>query len=102
VAHGTRLIFSPNTTTEAVRLSQAPVDDKLLGLLGPYHQHAISMFNTYSRGPTYRSLTDTGGGYNLEGAGLPHLTPGPSQPMVLHFPPNGSARSQVIIQYQLN
>jgi hypothetical protein len=24
-------------------------------------------------GPTERSLTDTGGGYNLEGAGLPHI-----------------------------
>jgi hypothetical protein len=30
------------------------------------------MFNTCSWGPTERSLTDTGGGYNLEGAGLPH------------------------------
>jgi hypothetical protein len=33
-------------TNEAVGLSQASVDDKLLGLLGPYHQHAIGMLNT--------------------------------------------------------
>jgi hypothetical protein len=38
-------------TNEAVGLSHASVDDKLLGLLGPYHQHAIGMFNTCSRGP---------------------------------------------------
>jgi hypothetical protein len=44
-------------------------------LLGPYHQHAIGTFNTCSRGPTHRSLTDTGRGYNLGGAGLPHTTP---------------------------
>jgi hypothetical protein len=38
----------------------------------------LSMFNTCSRGPTYLSLTDTGGGYNLGGAGFPHHTPCPS------------------------
>jgi hypothetical protein len=66
-----------------------------IGLLGPYHQHVISMFNTCSRGPTYRSLTDTGGGYNLGGAGLVHHTPQSSQPTVLHFPPKGLLRSQL-------
>jgi hypothetical protein len=39
------------------------------------HQYAIGTFNTCSRGPTYRSLTDTGGGYSLGGAGFPHTTP---------------------------
>jgi hypothetical protein len=96
VAHGTRLSFSPNTTIEAVRLSQAPIDGRLLGLLGPYHQHAIRIFNTCSWGLTHRSLTDIGGGYNLKGASLPYHTPRPSQPMVLHFPPKGSTWSQVI------
>jgi hypothetical protein len=67
-----------------------------IGLLGPYHQHVISIFNTCSRGLTHRSLTDTGGGYNLWGAGLPHHTPRPYQPTVLHFPPKGPAWSQVI------
>jgi hypothetical protein len=46
--------------------SQASISDRLLGLLGPYHQHAIDTFNTYSRVPTPRSLTDTGGGYHIE------------------------------------
>jgi hypothetical protein len=55
--------------------SQASINDRLLGLLGPYHQYAIGMFNTCSRGPTEPSLTDTGGGYNLRGAGFPRTTP---------------------------
>jgi hypothetical protein len=66
--------FSPKPTNEAVSLSEASVDDKLLGLLGPCHQHAIGTFNTYSRGPTHRSLITTCEGYNLEGAGFPHTT----------------------------
>jgi hypothetical protein len=49
-----------------------PVDNWLLGLLDPYHRYAIGTFNTCSRGPTERSLIDTGGSYNLRGAGLPH------------------------------
>jgi hypothetical protein len=36
-------------------------------------------------GPTHQSLTDTGGGYNLGGAGFPHHTPRPSQPAVSTF-----------------
>jgi hypothetical protein len=44
----------------------------LIGLPGSYHRHAIGTFNTCSRGPTERSLIDTGGGYNLGGAVLPH------------------------------
>jgi hypothetical protein len=62
------------------------VDNWLLGLPGPYHRHAISMFNTCSWGPTERSLIDTGGGYNLGGAGLPH-THSPTFPTSCsHFP----------------
>jgi hypothetical protein len=57
-----------------------------IGLLCPYLQHVISMFNTWSRGSTYRSLTDTGRDYNLEGAGFRHHSPRPSQPTVLRFP----------------
>jgi hypothetical protein len=51
----------------------------------PIYQHAISTFNTCSREPTHRSLTDTGGGYSLVGAGFPHHTPRPSQPVVSVF-----------------
>jgi hypothetical protein len=66
VVCGTRLSFSPNTTIEAVRLSQVPVGGRLLGLPDPYHQHAIGTFNTCSRVPTPQSLTDAGGGYHIE------------------------------------
>jgi hypothetical protein len=70
----------------AVGKSQAPVDNRLLGLPDPYHRHVIGTFNTYSRGPTERSLIDTGGGYNLGGAGLPH-THSPTFPTNCpHFP----------------
>jgi hypothetical protein len=44
VARRTHLVFSPTTAIEVVVLSQAPVDGPLLGLLGPYHRHVISMF----------------------------------------------------------
>jgi hypothetical protein len=54
-------------------------------LTGPYHRHAIDMFNTCSRGPFERSLIDTGRGYNLGGAGLPGTTPRPSQPVISPF-----------------
>jgi hypothetical protein len=66
--------------------SQTSVDGRLLGLPGPYHRHAIGTFNTCSRGPTHRSLTDTGGGYNLGGVDLP-CTHSPTFPTsCLHFP----------------
>jgi hypothetical protein len=68
----------------------------IIGLLGTYHQHVISTFNTYSRGPIHRSLTDTGGGGNPGGADFPHLNPQPSQPTDLHIPPKSPARYQVI------
>jgi hypothetical protein len=54
----------PLSTKEVVGLSQASVDSRLLGLSGLYLRHAIGTFNTCSCGPTHRSLTDTGGGYN--------------------------------------
>jgi hypothetical protein len=52
--------------------SQTSINSRLLGLSGPYHRHTIGTFNTCSWGPTEWYLIDTGGGYNLEGAGLPH------------------------------
>jgi hypothetical protein len=60
------LSISPKTAIEAVGLSQAPVDDRLLGLPGPYHRHAIGTFNTCSQIPTPTSLTDTGKGYHIK------------------------------------
>jgi hypothetical protein len=94
VARETRLSFSPNPAIEAVGLSQVSVDDKLLGLPGPYHQHAIGTFNTCSQGRTHRSLTDTVGGYNLGDADLPHHTLRPSQPTVSTFHPRAPSGLQ--------
>jgi hypothetical protein len=59
--------------------SQPSVDIQLLALQDSYHRHAIGTFNTCSWWPIYRSLTDTGGCYNLGGADFPHTTPRPSQ-----------------------
>jgi hypothetical protein len=78
--------FSPEPTNEAVGTKSSICWRWLLGLPGPYHRHAIDTFNTCSRGPTHRSLTNTGGGYNLGDDGLPHTTPWPSQPTVSTFP----------------
>jgi hypothetical protein len=69
------------------------VATQLHQLTGPVYQHSIDKFNACSRGSTHRSLTDTGRGNNLGGASFPHHTP---RSMILHFPPKGAARSQVI------
>jgi hypothetical protein len=45
----------------------------------------IGTFNTCSQGPTHRSLTDTSGGYKLDGASFPRTTPRPSQSAVSTF-----------------
>jgi hypothetical protein len=83
VVHRTRLSSSLKTAIEAVDLSQAPVDGRLLGLPGPYHRHAIGTFNTCSWVPTSRSLTDTGGGYHIENLGI-------ATPLFPPFPSEGS------------
>jgi hypothetical protein len=64
--------FSPEPANEAGGVSQVSDDDQLLGLPSLYHRHAIGTFNTCSWGPTERSLTNPGEGYNLGGAGFPH------------------------------
>jgi hypothetical protein len=83
--YGSGSSFSPVSDIEAVGVKPPFVDIRLPGLLGPYHQHAIGTFNTCSRGPTHRSLTNIGGGYSLEGVDFPHIAPQPSQPTVSHF-----------------
>jgi hypothetical protein len=96
VVHGTYLSFSPNTTIEAVHLSQTSVDNRVLGLPGPYHRHTIGTFNTCSQVPTHQSLTDIGGGYHIENLRI-------ATTLFLSFPfegstdpPNGPAQSQII------
>jgi hypothetical protein len=66
--------------------SQTSINNRLLGLSGPYHRHVIGTFNTCSWGPTERSLINTGRGYNLGGTVLPH-THSPTFPSsYLSFP----------------
>jgi hypothetical protein len=77
--------FSPEPVIQAVGVKRHSVDGRLLGLSGLYHRHTIGIFNTFSWASTHRSLTDTGRGYNLGGAGLSHTTPRPSQPIVSTF-----------------
>jgi hypothetical protein len=64
------------------RKKQTSINNRLLGLADPYHRHAIGTFNICSQWPTHLSLIDTGGGYNLGGAGFSHTTLRPSQPVV--------------------
>jgi hypothetical protein len=96
VVCGTYLSFSPNTVIEVVRLNQAPIDSRLLGLSGSYHRHTIGTFNTCSRVPTHRSLTDTSGGYHIENLriAIVFFSSFPSEGST--YPPNGPARSQII------
>jgi hypothetical protein len=65
--------------------SQPSIDGRLVDLPGPYHRYEIGTFNTCSQGLTHWSLTNTGGGYNLGGASLPHHTSQSSQPTVSTF-----------------
>jgi hypothetical protein len=103
VVHGTHLSFFSNTAIKAVRLSQAPVSDRLLGLPGPYHRYAIDTFNTCSWVPTPRSLTDTGEGYHIENLRIATTLSPPFPFEGFTNLPNGPVRSQIIHNnYQLN
>jgi hypothetical protein len=93
VVRGTRPSFSPNTAIEAMRLRQTSVENRLLGLPGPYHWHAIGMFNTCSRVPTPWSLTDTSGGYHIENLRIATSLSPPFPSEGSTNPPNGPARS---------
>jgi hypothetical protein len=75
--------FSLEPTNEAVEKDKTSINNRLLGLSGLYHRHAIGTFNTCSRVPTPRFLTNTGGGYHLENLRIT-ITLSPS------FPSEGS------------
>jgi hypothetical protein len=74
--------------------SQASINGWLLGLLGPYHQYAIGTFNTCSRGPTERSLIDTGGATTLEVLTF-HVPLSDLPDQLSPLSPSGPARSLV-------
>jgi hypothetical protein len=82
---GPHLVSLPLTTIEIVEKAKHLLTISYISLLGLYHKHVISTFNTYSRVPTPQCLTDTDGGYNLGGASFPHHTHRPFQPTVLRF-----------------
>jgi hypothetical protein len=77
--------FSPPHSQWSSRLKLRFCRSQATRLTGPIYQHAIGTFNTFSRGLTHRSLTDTGGGYNLGGDDFPHITPWTSQLVVSTF-----------------
>jgi hypothetical protein len=85
--------FSPTTANRAVGKSQASIDNRLLGLPGPYHRHAIDTFNTCSRVSAPRSLTDTGRGYHIENLGIATSLSPPFLFKSSTDPPNGPTGS---------
>jgi hypothetical protein len=86
VVRGTLLSFSPNTAIEAVLLSQTSIDNRLLGLPGLYHRHAISTFNTCSQVLTTQFLTDTATGYHIENLRIATTLSPPFPPRVPLIP----------------
>jgi hypothetical protein len=66
------------------------------GLKGELYLYAnpVLRVDTYFKGPTHRSLTDTCECYNLGGVVFPQYSPRPSQPTVLCFLSKGPAQSQ--------
>jgi hypothetical protein len=82
---------------------QTSINSRFLGLPSPYHRHAIGTFNTCSRVPTPRSLTDTGGSYHIENLRIATVLSPPFPSEGSTYPPNGPTRSQIIHNnYQLN
>jgi hypothetical protein len=91
--------FSPNRSQWSSRLKPRFCRWPATRFAGPIYQYVIGTFNTFSQGPTHRSLTDIGGAYNLGCAGFPHTTPQPSQLAVSTFHlrvPPGLQLNQII------
>jgi hypothetical protein len=74
--------FLPHNSLRVWEKDFGQVVTQLHQFTRPIYQHAIGTFNTCSRGPSHRSLTDTGGGYNLRGASFSHTTPWSSHPAI--------------------
>jgi hypothetical protein len=88
--------FSPPHSQWSSRLKPSFYRWQATRLTGPIYQYAIGTFNTYSWGISHRSLTDTGGGYNVGGTGFSHITPWPFQPAASTFRLRAPAWSLVI------
>jgi hypothetical protein len=78
-------LIDPQVRTQFLSRANQWSSGESQNIPGTYHRHAIGTFNTCLRGPTHRSLTDTGGGYNLGGAGLPHTHSSTFPTSWLHF-----------------
>jgi hypothetical protein len=79
------LFFLPHDSLGVGERGFGQVITQLHQLTRPIYQHVNDTFNACSWGPTYRSLTDTGGGYNFGGVDFSRTTPQPSQPTASTF-----------------
>jgi hypothetical protein len=86
--HVTCFLCSVHVWSRIIRISCGPHIATLHTIVnsdGQSHYSRKKGSRHNPRGPTHRSLTDTGGGYNLGGADLPHTTPRPFQPAISTF-----------------
>jgi hypothetical protein len=97
VAHGTRLSFSPkhNHWSSAFK-PNIYWWTCYIGLLDPYHQHVISTFNTCSREANPSVFNRHRRRLQLWRCRFPTYHSPTFPTSGLHFPPKGSAWSQVI------
>jgi hypothetical protein len=96
--------FSPNTAIKAVMKAKTSINSRLPGLPGPYHRHAMGTFNTCSRVPSPRSLTDTCGDYHKGNLGIATTLSPPFPSEGFTDLPNGLTRSPFLsnINIQIN
>jgi hypothetical protein len=83
--HGSVPNFSPEPANEAVGAKPSIYQRSATRLTEPIPQVCDRYAQYLLAGATHRSLTDTGGGYNLEGASFLCTTPRPSRPAVSPF-----------------
>jgi hypothetical protein len=77
--------FSPKPTNEIVGAKSSIYRWYATSFIGPISPTYDQYIQYLLAGPTHRSLTNTGGGYNFGGAVFPHTTPRYSQPAVSPF-----------------
>jgi hypothetical protein len=77
--------FSPKPTNEAVGAKPSIYRQQATRFTGPISPAYDRYVQYLLTGPTHRSLTDTGGGYNIGCADLLHTIPRPFQPVASTF-----------------